>query len=383
MEEALDPARIPAYMRCMQNGAAELKTRRETPLAALAGKSRGGVILVASILLHLLLLAPLLVFLTPPPPQSEPVESVSVELVPPPESPPEPEAEPQEQAQAEPPPAPQAAPEPPPVEEPQAEPVPPAAEQPVEAPPAEEPAAEEPQAPAEAEPDLPAGAAAPIPVLRPVVQFGEEDRGSDLSHEGAVDGDPDGDVAVTDETAEPDASAEEAEAEDEPGNAVPELALPEAEAAGNGAQDAPIETLSPSGESISVSAEEVKQASLKPREVRRLFSTAISDDAMAMTAMGMMSRQERGDQLCGTELSQQLRHGRPAYEPYLLPRLRIGEGTVADAPLTGFQDTNGQWFNIAVRCEVDADATRVIDFSLSIGAPVPRAEWQARGFPAR
>lgn len=377
-------------MRCMQDdGAAELKTRRETPMASLARRSRGGVILAASILIHLLFLAPLLFFLTPPPQEAEPVESVSVELVPPPELEPEAEEQEESQAQAEPPAAaePPPEPDPQPVEEPQAEPpVPPAEEPPVEEPPpAEEPPAEEAPAPSEPEPELPAGAAAPIPVLRPVVQFGERDSGTNLSREGAADGTSDGEAAETEEPPEPDAPAEDpaAEAENEPSLAAPELALPEADAAGNGAQDAPVETLSPSGETISVSAEEVREAALKPRDVARLFSTAISDDPLAMTAMGMMSRQERGDQLCGTELSQQLRHGRPGYVPYLLPILRIGESTVADVPLAAFQDIDGRWINIAVRCEVDADATRVVDFSLSVGAAVPRAEWRARGFPVQ
>lgn len=376
-------------MRCMQDdGAAELKTRRETPMASLARRSRGGVILAASILIHLLFLAPLLFFLTPPPQEAEPVESVSVELVPPPELEPEAEEQEEPQAQAEPPAAaePPPEPEPQPVEEPQAEPAPPAEEPPVEEPPpAEEPPAEEAAAPSEPEPELPAGAAAPIPVLRPVVQFGERDSGTNLSREGAADGASDGEAAESEEAPESDAPAEDpvAEAENEPSLAAPELALPEADAAGNGAQDAPVETLSPSGETISVSAEEVREAALKPRDVARLFSTAISDDPLAMTAMGMMSRQERGDQLCGTELSQQLRHGRPGYVPYLLPILRIGESTVADVPLAAFQDIDGRWINIAVRCEVDADATRVVDFSLSVGAAVPRAEWRARGFPVQ
>ena len=105
------------------------------------------------------------------------------------------------------------------------------------------------------------------------------------------------------------------------------------------------------------------------------------DDPLAMTAMGMMSRQERGDQLCGTELSQQLRNGSPAYVPYLLPILRLKEGNVVDVPLAAFRDINGAWINIAVRCEVDDDATQVVRFSLSIGKTVPRTEWAERGFP--
>jgi Domain of Unknown Function (DUF930) len=34
-----------------------------------------------------------------------------------------------------------------------------------------------------------------------------------------------------------------------------------------------------------------------------------------------------------------------------------------------------------VRCEVDDKATEVLTFSLSVGKPVPKAQWRARGFP--
>ncbi len=74
--------------------------------------------------------------------------------------------------------------------------------------------------------------------------------------------------------------------------------------------------------------------------------------------MAGLSRQERGDQLCGTELSQQLRNGAPSYVPYLLPILRLKEGNVVDVPLAAFRDINGAWINIAVRCEVDDEANR-------------------------
>jgi hypothetical protein len=33
------------------------------------------------------------------------------------------------------------------------------------------------------------------------------------------------------------------------------------------------------------------------------------------------------------------------------------------------------------RCEVDADATKVVSFAYDVGDPVPRAQWRSRGFP--
>lgn len=340
--------------------------------------------LTISLLLHAVVAGVLLLSLIfQPEPQAE-EQVVEVSLVAPPEpaaeEPPAEEAKPEEPAAEEP-----KAPEPPPApepEKPEAEPPPP---------PEPPPAAPE----AEEQPELPDAAQAPIPVLRPVVKFAEKDSGPEISK---------GTEAEADLTPETAAELEEAEQEvaaatPQPDIDLPEATLPEeapmpdaaAEAAeGEGAEAAPPAASQPTAEEkkaaeAKAAAEEkekpIKEAALVPRTVKKLFSHAISGDETAATAMAGLSRQERGDQLCGTELSQQLRNGRPAYMPYLLPILRLKQGNVIDVKLAAFRDVNGEWINIAVRCEVDDNATEVVKFSLSVGKPVPRGQWRARGFP--
>lgn len=324
----------------------------------------GGMVL--SLLLHALAVAVFLLSFDSPVDIAEQEQAVEVTLVaPPPEPEPEPAPEPEETAEAE-------TPEPP---APEPEQLPPAPE-PVPAP------AEQPPIPEEA-PELPDSASAPIPVLRPVVRFGETDSGPELSR---------GSEAERQAAEAPQADLPSTEVADAaPTLSQPEITLPEAPplesvlpetaeetqlGAGEAETSAETEPLDPQVEEA-----DIADAKLEPREVTELFSTAISGDEAAMTAMAGLTRQERGDQLCGTELSQQLRNGTPAYVPYFLPILRLKDGNVIDVPLAAFREVNGAWINIAVRCEVDKDATEVVKFQLSVGKAVPRAEWAERGFP--
>jgi hypothetical protein len=334
--------------------------------------------LTISLLLHAVVAGALLLSLIfQPEPQAE-EQVVEVSLVAPPEpaaeEPPADEAKPEEPA-AEPPPAPEP-------EKAEAEPPPP---------PEPPPAAPE----AEEQPELPDAAQAPIPVLRPVVKFAEKDAGPEISKGTEAE------AGLTPETA---AELEAAEQEVAAATPQPEIDLPEATLAeeapmpdaadeavsGEGAEAAPPAASQPTAEEkkaaeAKAAAEEkekpIKEAALVPREVKKLFSKAISGDDAAATAMAGLSRQKRGDILCGTELSQQLRNGRPSFVPYALPILPLKEGNVIDVPLTAFREIGGAWINIGVRCEVDDDATQVVKFSLSIGKPVPKAEWRARRFP--
>jgi len=334
------------------------------------GWRRFGGGMAVSLLLHALAVAVFLLSFDSPVDLAEQEQAVEVTLVaPPPEPEPEPAPEPEETAEA-------ATPEPPaPEPEPQPEQEPPAPTPELES------APEQPPIP-EVEPELPDAASAPIPVLRPVVRFGETDSGPELSRgteaerqtaEAAQENEPSTDVAdAAPKLAQPEISLPEAAPLE---NALPETAEETQEGAGEAetaAETAPVDAQV---------AEAVSAAQLEPREVTELFSTAISGDQAAMTAITGLSRQERGDQLCGTELSQQLRNGTPAYVPYLLPILRLKEGNVVDVPLAAFRDVNGAWINIAVRCEVDDDATEVVKFQLSVGKTVPRSEWAERGFP--
>ena len=128
----------------------------------------GGVFL--SLLAHGLIVAALLIDWPKPVMQAEPEEQVvAVTLVPPPEPEPGPAPEPE--------------PEQPEPEEPAPEPEVPAPEEPAPEQPAPEAAAAEPPAD---EAGAEEGEGVPVPVLRPVFQFGEEDTGPEIALDGGA-----------------------------------------------------------------------------------------------------------------------------------------------------------------------------------------------------
>lgn len=337
------------------------------------GWRRLGGGMAISLLLHALAVAVFLLSFDSPVELGVEEQAVEVTLVAPPE-PPTPEPAPETPEAAETQTAEAETPEPPPAPEPDAPPPP----EPEPQPPVPQPEVPEPEVPG---PEVPDVAQVPIPVLRPVVRFGEQDTGPELSQ---------GTEAEEQAAEEAEAPEQAEDSEAKPTVAQPEISLPEAPPAEMAGAEAADETTEGNGEAEAAAetqpsdappAATLREAELEPREVTELFSSAISGDQAAMTAMAGLTRQERGDQLCGTELSQQLRRGTPAYVPYLLPILRLKEGNVIDVPLAAFREINGAWINIAVRCEVDDDATQVVRFSLSVGKTVPRSEWAERGFP--
>ncbi|WP_370322353.1 DUF930 domain-containing protein [Oricola sp.] len=211
-----------------------------------------------------------------------------------------------------------------------------------EQPPEEEAPEEQPAEAAEAEAppqeaaSEPQQSAPPIQVLRPVFQFGEQDAGPREATDGSA--------------------PEEAETEEPAPDPAPE---PIDEAA------APLPAEKPPVELA---------------EARTLFSRAVTDDPAAMTAMAGLPREMRGSELCTTELREQLRNSTPPYWPDLLPAYRLGAGSVLEVREAAFR-ARGQWYDLSFRCEVDADATRVLSFAFNVGDAIPRDQWRARGFP--
>lgn len=317
---------------------------------------------VVSIALHALIAAVLFVQLpsfehTPP---AE--ESVSVELVPPPEETAEasvPEEAPPEEPRAE-------------EEQEQAEPPTPAAE-----------------ASPEQDPATPPAEDVPIPVLRPVLEFGETDTGS-------LDPEPDdigrkaptpAELEAEETPVETAASETETTPETETASPVPEdVALPELGESED--PPAPAENADPASPAEAVAdagtadAAEPAAASAEPlTAAEKLYSASATDDPVARTAMGDLPRGTRIERLCSTELYAQLRHGSPSYRPELLPSFRLSQGTVLDVRRAAFR-ANTRWYDLSFRCEVDADATRVVSFAFDVGAEVPESQWRNRGFPA-
>ncbi|CDZ39080.1 DUF930 domain-containing protein [Neorhizobium galegae] len=374
----------------------------------LPGKPRGdiGWGIPASILVHVVFVAALFFHL--PVDQSEPEreESVQVEIVPPPEEPekkreeqkaeekkPVEEAKPEEKKppepakqeeakKAEPPPPP---PEPPKQEEAKKQEPPPAAP--------EEKAVEPP-------PSADQAKGQPLPVLRPVFEFGEKDGGPKKSETGNASKEttnPPAESKADAQAVEPVKQAKEAPTivEAPPANPVPDdIQLPEVGiAAANGLQNAPVAGTSPDATKTEIvtappAASPKSDPSKTPTaakpveltEAKTLFSQSETDDPVATTAMRNVPRGVRAGQLCATELREQLRHSAQAYRPEMLPAYRLPSGTVLEVKRGAFR-ANAQWYDLSFRCEVDDDATKIVSFAFDIGAPVPQSEWRRRGFP--
>lgn len=353
--------------------------------------------LVVSILLHLMIFAVLFIDMPEPTNQPEAEESVAVEIVPPPEEQePEPpkaeEAQPEEQEPSK---AEQAEAPPPP---PESVPAPP--ERPIEQPPIEPPSQE--ASAADQEPSL--------PLLRPVFEFGERDSGPRQDTSGnaveeaakPAEMPPEANEAPVEEPEPPATEAVEEAEPPQPTSLPDSINVPEIDAASagdesDGAQSAqqsddttvaltqerpaekpeqPVETQ----QAPDASADEAVQAKTELDEVTKLYSTSLTRDPAAMTAMRDIPRPDRADQLCVTELREQLRNGTPAYRPELLPSFQLKDGNVLTVSKAAFR-ANGQWFNLRFRCEVDPDATRVLSFAFEVGEAIPKRDWKRFGFP--
>jgi hypothetical protein len=301
----------------------------------------------ASVAVHLLVVFLVIFGLPVLPLQPQEEQAVEVDLVPPPEQAPE-KPEPEEEK-----------PEPPPPPEP---------EKPKEP--------EKPEEPEQAQVEPPAAAPdVPLPVFRPVFQFGEKDAGP----REALDGNSG--------TEGPDAPElpRQADAPDEMETAEPETAAPEALTA-DGAQEsiAPAEAAEvpvpePRPEPT---PEDIAKAEQAAEEARKLASQHATGDVIATTAMEEVPRGVRAGRLCTTELREQMRDSMPPYFPDILPSYRLGEGTILDVPRAAFR-VGGDWYDLAYRCQVDANATKVVGFFFRVGERLPPSEQQRRGLPIR
>jgi hypothetical protein len=332
------------------------------------------------------------------------------------EKPPEEKAEqapppppPEKKAEAEQPPPPPAAPEPAKQETPP--PPPPAEEKAAEQqnpPPSEQPSSQQPPADATAD-ELAQGR--PLPALRPVFAFGDEDKGPKVAPDGNAS--EEGEIAKTDDAeptdtaASPEDTSEEATSEtnadvakdtDPAAPALPQEVAPPVLSAANadalasgekassdkGSTDgiqAGISSQPPAGAAKGEKPTPDKKAGGKPlKEAKRLFSLRDTSDDVAMTAMGGIPRSTRAGQLCATELREQLRHGSPAYQPEILPSYGLPQGNVLDIRNAAFR-ADSQWFDVRFRCEIDENATKVVSFGVEVGNAVPRSQWRARRFP--
>ncbi|MBX5165064.1 DUF930 domain-containing protein, partial [Rhizobium sp. NZLR4b] len=133
-------------------------------------------------------------------------------------------------------------------------------------------------------------------------------------------------------------------------------------------------------EKPSETKESMQQKDEEPKdqlpEVKTLFSQSDSDDPIALMALGNMSRGERLNELCRTELNQQIEHESPKYRDPEIPSYRPrADATVLQALTTGAFYKDGNWYSVQFRCVVDADATKILSFFFKFGGLIPRNQY--------
>jgi Domain of Unknown Function (DUF930) len=201
----------------------------------------------------------------------------------------------------------------------------------------------------------------PYPVLQPVIQFGEKDAGPKLS--------PEGDSA-NEAAASPTAPRDPDERDHaQPHPVTTVKARGEAPQSGAGEAPAPM----PQDE-----AKAQKAATL--RKAKTLFSQRATGDSLATIALRSVPRDVRIARLCATELKEQLLHARPSYFAEIVPFERLKEGMVVENLSVAFR-ANWEWYDLSYRCEIDAEATKVVSFAFDIGKPLTAEEWRRRGLP--
>lgn len=113
-------------------------------------------------------------------------------------------------------------------------------------------------------------------------------------------------------------------------------------------------------------------------EATTLFTKDALSDPVARTAIGDLPRGERFNELCISELKEQLKHSPRKFRPIGFPGYPPSEGTVLK-PKRGEFLHDGRWYNVRFKCEVNDDATKIVSFSYSVGGVVPKEEYKRRG----
>lgn len=255
-------------------------------------------------------------------------------------------------------------------------------------PPEEKPKPEEPKKQEEKKVEPPSPP--PMPTFVPVKQFGEKDTGprEDLR------GDAEEEAVRPAETPPADQKPRSAKAEEAPDESKAEEIAESAEQSADRRATGEGETELPTDQALALVAppppkppnpererdESKPEARLVAKPVKRIYSASETEDSIAISAMAGESRGSRIGRLCATELDAQLLRASPPYVIDVYPVIDLKFGNVIDVTSVGFRDDKGAWYNLAMRCTVDDDATRVVDFSFAVGEPVPRSEWKKRGF---
>ncbi|TAZ01606.1 DUF930 domain-containing protein, partial [Rhizobium leguminosarum] len=231
-------------------------------------------------------------------------------------------------------------------------------------------------------------------VTRPVFEFGDKNTGPMKSNTGNSSQGEAKPTPVPPPSAPPQVPPEPIEnaadksqpIEQPPGNPVPkDVNLPELAAVDSQSErNAPSATATEEArtsfepEKPSETKKPQQQKDEAPKDelprVKTLFSQSANDDPVARAALGNMSPGQRVNELCMTELSQQLAHESSKYWNAALPSYSLTNQTVVDVR-KGVFTSGGNWYGIQFRCEVNADATKILSFAYKVGGLIPRSQY--------
>lgn len=94
--------------------------------------------------------------------------------------------------------------------------------------------------------------------------------------------------------------------------------------------------------------------------------------------LAQMDGEDRAAQLCGIEAMGQIAKSSGQFLPELVSSYAMSpmrwNGSLLIAEGAAFQ-SHGNWYNLAFRCRVAPDRTRVQSFEFAIGDPIPKSKW--------
>lgn len=121
-------------------------------------------------------------------------------------------------------------------------------------------------------------------------------------------------------------------------------------------------------------------------EAKTLFSKNSISDPRVAKALGQLPPNRRLVQICSIETLEQIRHSHADSFPDLLVPFSTGRGLISGTVLDasgGAYRSMGKWYEVAFRCEANADVSAIVSFRFNIGQAIPRSAWQGRELPAQ
>jgi hypothetical protein len=123
----------------------------------------------------------------------------------------------------------------------------------------------------------------------------------------------------------------------------------------------------------------------KPAMIKatRMLSDAMLSDPRSRgvtQALAQMNVEDRAAQICSLEAMGQIANNDHSFSPelvssYAMSQLKF-QASVVVAEGAAFQ-SGGIWYNLAFRCQISPDRSRVQSFEFAIGDPIPRSKWSS------